>query len=391
MSGSCGSCATRWRRERGCGSSRRSSTRTRPGPRRSRPSCTSWTCTCWSCSRAASAPPPSTPPCSPRPASTRPSCTPRCALERGRVEAPRVTARRTPTSGWRASATTRQARLALLRELYEVPRAVDRGYLPLPPGGVGVHGLAAASGTAEPGVRPGARQPVVARGERDAAEGHLRGLGARLRPRRCIRARPGVGRHPRRSSASRRHAPGTAPTTRRSPRRTWPTRTWPASEGACRAVLHQPRARPRAVRARPRRRATAGPRPAGTCGPAARRSAARHDRHLPVPRARAPRSTTPSTTTWSGTSTPSTASATCSTSASSCRRLGRLYDWSAGELGLPGLRALLDPPGPTPAYAWDPQDGRGLAPDAVPARAGGPSCGAGDTLRSGVRMFTEIR
>ena len=52
----------------------------------------------------------------------------------------------------------------------------------LPPGGVGVPGLAAASRTAEPGVRPGARQPVVALGERDAAEGHLRGLGARLRP-----------------------------------------------------------------------------------------------------------------------------------------------------------------------------------------------------------------
>jgi hypothetical protein len=31
-------------------------------------------------------------------------------------------------------------------------------------------------------------------------------------------------------------------------------------------------------------------------------------------------------------------------------RLGRLYDWSAGELGLPGLNALLDSSGPTPAY-----------------------------------------
>lgn len=36
-------------------------------------------------------------------------------------------------------------------------------------------------------------------------------------------------------------------------------------------------------------------------------------------------------------------------------RLGRLYDWSAGELGLPALTALLAP-GPTPAYAWDPRD-----------------------------------
>src|SRR4029453_3321432 len=31
-------------------------------------------------------------------------------------------------------------------------------------------------------------------------------------------------------------------------------------------------------------------------------------------------------------------------------RLGRLYDWSADELGLPGLTALLIHPGPTPAY-----------------------------------------
>ena len=37
-------------------------------------------------------------------------------------------------------------------------------------------------------------------------------------------------------------------------------------------------------------------------------------------------------------------------------RLGRLYDWSAGELGLPALRALLSDHGPTPAYAWDPDD-----------------------------------
>ncbi|MCW2762078.1 MAG: hypothetical protein JWR85_2279 [Marmoricola sp.] len=37
-------------------------------------------------------------------------------------------------------------------------------------------------------------------------------------------------------------------------------------------------------------------------------------------------------------------------------RLSRLYDWSASELGLPSLRALLVDQGPTPAYAWDPQD-----------------------------------
>jgi hypothetical protein len=35
-------------------------------------------------------------------------------------------------------------------------------------------------------------------------------------------------------------------------------------------------------------------------------------------------------------------------------RLGRLYDWSSVELGLPGLRALLD--GETPTYAWDNAD-----------------------------------
>ena len=37
-------------------------------------------------------------------------------------------------------------------------------------------------------------------------------------------------------------------------------------------------------------------------------------------------------------------------------RLGRLYDWSASELGVPALRALLVDQGTTPAYAWDPQD-----------------------------------
>ena len=37
-------------------------------------------------------------------------------------------------------------------------------------------------------------------------------------------------------------------------------------------------------------------------------------------------------------------------------RLGRLYDWSAAELGLPALALLLDRRGPVPAYAWDPED-----------------------------------
>jgi hypothetical protein len=37
-------------------------------------------------------------------------------------------------------------------------------------------------------------------------------------------------------------------------------------------------------------------------------------------------------------------------------RLGQLYNWSARELGLPSLDGLLAPAGPTPAYAWDPQE-----------------------------------
>jgi hypothetical protein len=37
-------------------------------------------------------------------------------------------------------------------------------------------------------------------------------------------------------------------------------------------------------------------------------------------------------------------------------RLGPLYEWSAGELGLPALTGLLARPGPTPAYAWDPAE-----------------------------------
>ena len=37
-------------------------------------------------------------------------------------------------------------------------------------------------------------------------------------------------------------------------------------------------------------------------------------------------------------------------------RLGQLYEWSAGELGLPALAGLLVQPGSTPAYAWDPQE-----------------------------------
>jgi hypothetical protein len=37
-------------------------------------------------------------------------------------------------------------------------------------------------------------------------------------------------------------------------------------------------------------------------------------------------------------------------------RIEGLYAWSATELGLPLLTGLLAHPGPTPSYAWDPQD-----------------------------------
>ena len=37
-------------------------------------------------------------------------------------------------------------------------------------------------------------------------------------------------------------------------------------------------------------------------------------------------------------------------------RLDQLFDWSASELGLPALNALLAHQGPTPAYAWDPRE-----------------------------------
>jgi hypothetical protein len=47
-------------------------------------------------------------------------------------------------------------------------------------------------------------------------------------------------------------------------------------------------------------------------------------------------------------------------------RLPDLYAWSAGELGLPALEALLDLGGQTPAYAWDPLDAAVWHP--VPSR-----------------------
>jgi hypothetical protein len=44
-------------------------------------------------------------------------------------------------------------------------------------------------------------------------------------------------------------------------------------------------------------------------------------------------------------------------------RFAQIYDWSAGELGLPALERLLAPQGPTPAYAWDPRDADVWHPD----------------------------
>jgi hypothetical protein len=37
-------------------------------------------------------------------------------------------------------------------------------------------------------------------------------------------------------------------------------------------------------------------------------------------------------------------------------RLRQLYEWSAHELAVPALAGLLADPGPTPTYAWDPQE-----------------------------------
>ena len=44
-------------------------------------------------------------------------------------------------------------------------------------------------------------------------------------------------------------------------------------------------------------------------------------------------------------------------------RLGPLYKWSATELGLPALTDLLAQPGSTPAYAWDPREADVWHPD----------------------------
>jgi hypothetical protein len=51
-------------------------------------------------------------------------------------------------------------------------------------------------------------------------------------------------------------------------------------------------------------------------------------------------------------------------------RLTQLYGWSACSLGLPGLSAVLDHDGTTPAYAWDPRDSEVWHPEpSVLARA----------------------
>ena len=66
-------------------------------------------------------------------------------------------------------------------------------------------------------------------------------------------------------------------------------------------------------------------------------------------------------------------------------RLTQLYDWSADELGLPELSALLVRPGATPPYAWDPQDAEVWHPQALAA-------GSGSTARCGpVPTVVETR
>jgi hypothetical protein len=59
-------------------------------------------------------------------------------------------------------------------------------------------------------------------------------------------------------------------------------------------------------------------------------------------------------------------------------RLPQLYSWSARQLGLPALNALLDRQGPTPTYAWDPRDAEVWHPEpsllARTAKRAVPTC-----------------
>ena len=242
-----------------------------------------------------------------------------------------------------------QARLALLRELYQVPVAVDRGYLPYRRAASAFMGW-----QLRRGLLNGRRQPLVARGERDPAARHLRGLGHRVRPRRCTskswrRSDPRL--HPRSDGAD------VVPRPQLVDRVGLPGPRGPGPPGGpCRAVLHQPRARAGAVRARPGLRAPAGARPAGACEPAARRPAARHDRHLPVTGTRAARCYPLDDDLGRYVDAEHSLGHLLDVGII-VPRLAGLYDWSAAELGLPALRGLLDPSGPTPAYAWDPQEG----------------------------------
>ena len=70
-----------------------------------------------------------------------------------------------------------QARLALLRQLYQVPAAADRGYLPYRRAASAFMGWQLRRGLLDP-ESSAAGQPLVARGERLPAAGHLRGLRA---------------------------------------------------------------------------------------------------------------------------------------------------------------------------------------------------------------------
>ena len=124
--------------------------------------------------------------------------------------------------------------------------------------------MAVASRAAQPGVLSVSGQPLVASGERLAADRHLRGLRHFAFGRPVILA-PLALPQPSTSFGNPPPGPGIARTTPPSRRRTWRTRSWPARRVG-RAVLHQPRADASVVRARPGRRATARAWLAGTCG-----------------------------------------------------------------------------------------------------------------------------
>ena len=233
--------------------------------------------------------------------------------------------------------------------------ARGRSRLPaVPARGLGLHAVAAAARAAEPRLGADARQPVVADGERVTAARHLRGIGARVRA-------PGSPAHARRGRApSTSSANPTARTWYRAhnavDRLGVPGQRGPGPPGGPRrAVLHQPGARPGALRARARRRRPARARLAGALRPAARRPSAGHHRHLPVPVARAARPTTPSTSDLESYVVAEHGLGHLARRRhhrAQARPALRLVGRCARDLG---LRALLDPGRGVPSYAWDPE------------------------------------